>query len=89
MSKKFSITKTIPITIIILLAAATLFTGCFTILNAMARYETEERTVFVVRNNNQYHSADCPEIKDKRKTGMPIKEAIEKGYTRCPICDPD
>lgn len=82
-------TKKYLVLLIILLSLA-IFQGCLglQILQAAASYE-EERTVFIVHNGNYYHTADCKEIAHKQKTGIPHKQAKEKGYMRCPICDPD
>ena len=76
-----------PFLILILLS---IFQGCMSlqIIEAIASYK-DEKTVFLVHNGCYYHKASCKEIKDKQKTGLPRREAIDQGYTPCPVCFPD
>lgn len=79
------------LTTLIILISLFIFQGCmmtFTFIKAMESYK-DEKTVFVVFEGIYYHKVSCKEIKKKQKTGLPRREAIDQGYTPCPVCDPD
>ncbi len=47
----------------------------------------EDTTVYIIKTGKKYHSGDCRYL-SKSKIPITLKEAIQKGYTPCSVCNP-
>jgi len=48
---------------------------------------SEETIVYITKTGKKYHTSDCRYL-SKSKISITLKEALEKGYTPCSVCDP-
>jgi len=41
------------------------------------------QTVYITESGRKYHSKDCAVLKNTKKSGISLKEAIKQGFTPC------
>lgn len=57
-----------------------------TILNSFGLAPTQGQMVYVVANDNSYHVGGCAGMGSKRSVPLLLQDAVNIGYTPCPIC---
>ena len=54
-----------------------------------ARVAQMDADVFVVDGRPRYHVPDCPHLRGRESEALPVREAVELGFTPCGSCEPD
>ena len=54
---------------------------------AVAKDQDESITVYITKTGEKYHVAGCRYLK-KSSYAISLKEAKERGYSPCSVCDP-
>ncbi|GAB2951016.1 hypothetical protein GCM10027280_44370 [Micromonospora polyrhachis] len=54
-----------------------------------ARVARMSAEVLVVDGRPRYHLPSCPQLSDRTAEALPVKEAVELGFTPCGRCEPD
>ncbi|HST46985.1 hypothetical protein [Jatrophihabitans sp.] len=48
-----------------------------------------DESVWVIDGRPRYHLADCDFLLDREPEPVPLRQAVEDGFTPCALCDPD
>ena len=59
----------------------------YVILIACATQSTEAQTVYITKTGSKYHRGSCQYLR-KSKIPIIIKDAIDRGYEACSVCEP-
>lgn len=52
-----------------------------------SNHKTDNCTVYITDTGNKYHESGCKYLA-KSKHSITLREAKERGYTPCSVCDP-
>lgn len=59
----------------------------YVLLIACASSPSEAQTVYITKTGSKYHRASCQYLR-KSQYPITIKEAVDRGYEPCSVCDP-
>jgi hypothetical protein len=48
-----------------------------------------DEPVWVIDGRRRYHLPSCAFLRDRRAEPVPLRQAVEDGFTSCALCDPD